>query len=300
MPVGPDTSPSPELAAAAVASCLDGSGPKVTLTGSQGTYDKRSSMASGTRIDARSASWTTSKSGSPVRAGGGSDICWYGGRITGQFSDDMSWSAFHDTYAFVGYGRRQVVENLRAHKFGDGIKWEKDATDNWTVRRVHLSDMHDDCVETDWAKSGRIEDVLFEGCYVFLATRPRSSSSANGSSNTVVVDRAVVWMKPIKNTYDNDPPNSTSAIFKIDPSRSPKMRLRNLVLRVDVKPGAGGEGRACLNPRNLVVESVNNVVVWTGSGSYPCLPLPSGWTLTRDKGVWDRAVADWKAKHPGL
>jgi hypothetical protein len=73
--------------------------------------------------------------------------------------------------------------------------------------------------------------------------------------------------------------------------------LKNIVLRVDVKPGVSN---ACLNPANLVKQSVNNTVVWLGSGDYPCLPLPPGWTLTRDKGVYDRAVADWKARNPGL
>jgi hypothetical protein len=113
----------------------------------------------------------------------------------------------------------------------------------------------------------------------------------------ITVDRAVVWMKPTLTTY-NGVPNSTGAVFKVDNatnSVSPRMRLRNIVLRVDVDPSVGNP---CLNPYNLVIESVDNVVVWTGSGDYPCLPLPQGWTLTRDQGVWDQAVADWKARHP--
>jgi hypothetical protein len=289
--------PPPPPPPPASANCFDGGPATVTLSGAQGTYDQRS-LASGTIIDAASATWSTSSSGAPVRVGGGSGICWHGGRITGLFSDEMSWSAFHDTYAFVGYAANQVVEDLRAHKFGDGVKWLESATDNWTVRRVHLSDMHDDCVETDWAKGGRIEDVLFEGCYVFLATRPRKSVSVSADSSRVItVDRAVVWMKPTLTTYDGVP-NSTGAVFKVDNatnSVSPRMRLRNIVLRVDVDPSVGDP---CLNPYNLVIESVDNVVVWTGSGDYPCLPLPQGWTLTRDQGVWDQAVADWKARHP--
>ncbi|MGH7526125.1 MAG: hypothetical protein ACREMX_05430, partial [Gemmatimonadales bacterium] len=286
--------PIPSLASASTGSCWDGGAATVKLTGAQSTYDRRSSGASSARIDASGASWTTGSSGAPVRIGGGSNICWHGGAATLTYPQSTSWSAYHDTYSFVGYGSNMTVEDWRGHNFGDGIKWEKDATDNWTVRRVHLSDMHDDCVETDWLKGGRIEDVLFEGCYVFLGIRARSSAPANGGSNTIVVDNAVVWMKPILNTYDNDPKNSTSAIFKIgSPSATPRLRLRNIVLRVDVPPGAGGEGRACLNPGNIVVESVNNVVVWTGSGNYPCLPLPAGWTLTRDVNVYHDAAADW-------
>jgi hypothetical protein len=65
-------------------------------------------------------------------------------------------------------------------------------------------------------------------------------------------------------------------------------------LRVDVAPGVGN---ARLNPRDLVVESASKVVVWLGSGDYPCLPIPEGWTLTRDEAVWDRAVVAWRIRH---
>lgn len=282
------------------ASCMDRGPATITFSGPQvGRYEGRYTTPAHAIIDASTATWRSDTSGSPLRVGNADSICWHGGTITGQFSDDMRWSAFHDTYAFVGYGSHMVVEDLRAHNFGDGIKWLEDKTVDWTVRRVHLSHMHDDCVETDWAQSGRIEDVLFEGCYVFLASRPNPyvTGAVGGANDTIVVDGAVVWMEPMKTVYSGASP-STSAIFKVArgrASQSPSMRLRNVVLRVDLAPGVGD---ACLNPKNLVVESVNNVVVWLGSGDYPCLPLPSGWTLTRDKSVYDDAVAQWKARHP--
>jgi hypothetical protein len=281
------------------AGCLDGRTATITLTGLQSTrYSHRDDLPQNALVDATTASWTSSSSGSPIRAGNGSDICWHGGSAVNTYSDNTSWSTFHDTYAFQGYGRDQIVEDFAARNFGDGIKWMDALTDNWTVRRVHLQHMHDDCVETDWLKGGRIEDVLFEGCYVFLAARPRSGSTVDGSRNTIAVDRAVVWMEPMPTVYSGPAP-STGAVFKIDnssSSRSPRLVLRNIVLRVDVKPGVGN---ACLNPAGLVVESVNNTVVWLGQGDYPCLPLPAGWTLTRDKAVWDAAVNDWNARHTG-
>ena len=39
-----------------------------------------------------------------------------------------------------------------------------------------------------------------------------------------------------------------------------------------------------------------NVMVWLGEGPYPGT-LPPCFTLTRDKSVWDDAVAKWKAAH---
>jgi hypothetical protein len=67
----------------------------------------------------------------------------------------------------------------------------------------------------------------------------------------------------------------------------------NNVFRADALPGTG---TLCLNQHNMVTRSSGNILVWLGSGSYPCT-LPPGWTLTRDVGVWDAAVAEWKARH---
>jgi hypothetical protein len=41
-----------------------------------------------------------------------------------------------------------------------------------------------------------------------------------------------------------------------------------------------------------------NVMVWLGDGPFPGPPLPSCFTVTTDRTVWDDAVAAWKARHP--
>jgi hypothetical protein len=50
-------------------------------------------------------------------------------------------------------------------------------------------------------------------------------------------------------------------------------------------------------PSSFLSSCSNNVMVWLGPGNYP-VPLPSCFTVTRDRSVWDRAVARWKADHP--
>jgi hypothetical protein len=50
-------------------------------------------------------------------------------------------------------------------------------------------------------------------------------------------------------------------------------------------------------PTSHLTSCSNNVMVWLGQGSYPTA-LPSCFTVTRDRSVWDRAVAEWKARHP--
>ena len=63
------------------------------------------------------------------------------------------------------------------------------------------------------------------------------------------------------------------------------------------KVGKGGDASMGMPP--TLVACSNNVMVWLGAGNYP-VALPSCVTVTRDRGVWDRAVAAWKAAHPGV
>jgi hypothetical protein len=271
----------------------------VTISGQQAKPWFPPALTANTVIDARTAKWI-GVADSPLRWGGGNDLCWTGGFVQGLYPETESWSRMHDTKAMrVGQrgGARPTVERFHAVNYGDGISLE-DGAEDFVIRDVHLVHMRDDCVENDFGHGGRIEDSFFEGCYVWVATRPRSSivPSTDGADRLLVIEHNVAWMEPMQTVYSGPAP-STSAVFKVDRSSrsaSPKMILRHNVLRVDVPPGVGN---ACLNPRDLVVESVHNVVVWLGPGDYPCLPIPDGWTLTRDKAVWDRAVADWKARH---
>jgi hypothetical protein len=280
--------------------CLERSHPPVTISGLQPKRWIVRDLPDNTVIDARSAQWIGAAD-SPVRWGGGDDLCWTGGVVKGLYPETDSWSRLHDTKAMrVGQtgGVRATIEGFRAINYGDGISLE-DGAEDFLIRGVHLTHMRDDCVENDFARGGRIEDSFFEGCYVWIATRPRPSSAArvDGSSRRLVIARNVAWMEPMATVYSGPAP-STSAVFKVDrspPSVSPRMILRHNVLRVDVAPGVGD---ACLDPEGLVIESVGNVVVWLGEGEYPCLPLPEGWSLTRDRAVWERAVAEWKTRHP--
>jgi hypothetical protein len=300
------SSAQPPPPASGVATCFDRGPATITLASglrapNQELYIHKDDIPSNARIDARGAVWQRSTlSGRTIAVGSGSDICWHGGEVRGLYDPQTtSWDAYHNISDWAGEGPRTVVEDFKATNMGDCIAYGPNA-DDFTIRRVHCLDMHDDCVETDWMKGGRISDALFEGCYVFLATRPRSSipESDNGRDNTIVIDNVVVWHKEIPNGYGGASP-SVGPLFKFDrssPSRSPKVVISNAVIRVDRQANFQGVN---LNEQGLVTCAGNCTVVWGQAGPYP-YALPPGWTLTRDRGVYDRAVADWKARHPGL
>lgn len=288
----------------ATASCLDGRSATMTLAGTQtARLDNRTGLAANAVIDARQASWPQVDEYA-VLIGGGDGWCWSGGRIEGFWDDQTSWSAMHGTAAFEDYGgANTIVEGLWLKNYGDGWK-PRITADNWTLRRSHFIHMRDDCLENDYERAGLVDDVFFEGCYNAFSARPSSTNQGaySGANNVWTIQNSLVWLEPMQAVYKGTPPN-TSGFFKWDKSSydsSPKLILRNNVFRADMVPA---DGNLCLTPvapSNKVIESTNNTIVWLGSGSYPCLPLPPGWTLTTDRKVWDDAVATWKAAHPGL
>jgi hypothetical protein len=201
----------------------------------------------------------------------------------------------HGVVALESYGPDSIVENTYAQNSGDGIVMRNQ---NFTLRGVYFKHMRDDCVENDYLHSGIIDDSLFEGCYSGFSTRPSSTNlgTIDGSQETMTIQNSLAWLEPMQEPYKGTSPN-TSGFFKWDKtsySSSPKLVLKNNVFRADMVPA---DGNLCLNPMNKLVESSNNVIVWLGGGTYPCLPLPLGFTLTTDRAVWDRAVTDWKTRH---
>jgi hypothetical protein len=279
--------------------CLAGSGPLVTLsTAAVVPYDTRTApLAASTLVDARSGSWTGWSF--PVNVASEPGLCWTGGTIQGTLPEETPWTTWHSTSALYVRGERPVVENVRADNYGDGVRFTTAGTTNWTLRGVHFTKMHDDCVENDRLESGLVEDVLLDGCYVAFSARPGATfeNQVNGSQNTVTVRNSLVRLRRQVSVYKGESPSS-GGFFKVENdllSINLSWVLENNIFRAD---GPSGFATLCLNQHGKFTAR-NNIMVWLGQGDYPCA-LPAGWTLTRDPAVWDNAVAEWKARHPGL
>jgi hypothetical protein len=279
--------------------CLLQSGPLVSLSGeSSSRYDSRTSiLPEDVKVDARTASWTGWSF--PVNVASKPGMCWTGGVVQGTLEEATPWTTWHSTSAFYIWGERAVVEGLRADNYGDGVRFTPSGTKNWTLRGVHFTKMHDDCVENDRLESGLVEDVLLDGCYVGFSARPGNAfqDQVNGSANTVTVRNSLVRLRRQVSVYKGVSPSS-GGFFKVESDLvgiNVSWVLENNIFRAD---GPSGIASLCLN-LNGKFTARNNIMVWLGEGDYPCA-LPSGWTLTRDRTVWDNAVAGWKARHPGL
>lgn len=281
------------------AGCLARSGPLVSITSAASSrYDTRlDPLAEATRVDARTASWTGWSY--PVNAAAKPGLCWTGGKIQGTLEETASWSTWHSSAAIYIYADQAIVENLRADNHGDGVRFTPNGTRNWTLRGVHFSNMHDDCVENDRLESGLVEDVLLDGCYVGFSARPGDGfqHEVNGSGNTVTVRNSLVRLQRQVSVYKGPSPSS-GGFFKVEHDLvgiNVSWVVEGNIFRAD---GPSGFATLCLNQQGRFTAR-DNIMVWLGEGDYPCA-LPSGWRLTRDKSVWDNAVADWKARHPTL
>ena len=72
-------------------------------------------------IDARLASWTQVDPW-PVSITGSGAVCWSGGTVVGTYPVDTTWDVFHSTGVFNIANPDAVIENLRIHNYGDGIR----------------------------------------------------------------------------------------------------------------------------------------------------------------------------------
>jgi hypothetical protein len=228
-----------------------------------------------------------------VHAGNGksNNVCWHGGTVTGPYSTSTSWSIYHSSAGLFMAGPGLKVEDVTVGNYGDAIRIE-DSTDNWTLRRFHVTTAHDDCVEDDRLYGGLIDDALFEGCYVFLSERAGGGVDipVDGRNKTVTIQNTLVYLKPMPTVYKGTPPG-TGPLFKWSDLGS-KLVITNTIFRVDQKPNHGD-----LSIPPGLGSCSNNWIVWLGSGPYPA-SVPACFKVTTNKSVWDQAVAGWKARHP--
>ncbi len=288
----PAPTPAPELSSSSV--CLDRSPLKV-LAGAQ-TSRYTPSLESALAVDARTAGWTQVDAW-PISIKGTGSVCWRGGTVTGTYSDTTTWDTFHSTGAFNVENPDSIVEDLRVHNYGDGIRLRDGATD-WTVRGAHETFIHDDCVENDKLNEGVISDSFFNGCYVAFSTRPSSSDSvSDGRRNTMAIRQSLVRLQPMPTVYKGPAPGHGGFFKWDDTGRSPKLTLRDNVFRVDQLPNHGSLGL----PEGYSVTCSGNTIVWLGSGAFPeaksWLAQCPDTKIVTSRAVWDDAAAEWIARH---
>ena len=225
-----------------------------------------------------------------VELSGDSRVCVSGGTFIGTWPRDTSWKQMHGTGAIVLDGPRATVEDVTVRGYGDSIRMMENAG-HFVVRRVHLSFSRDDCIENDWLLSGTVTGSLLDGCYNAFSARSYEDVP-DGDDHVWTIRSSLVRLEPMPRTYhDEEPIPGTAGFFKWD-EHGPRLVLEDNVFRADQAAGPVGLGI----PEGKLKSCSGNTMVWLGKGPYPG-HLPSCFKLTRDKAVWDKAVAEWHEAH---
>lgn len=289
--------------------CLARSGQKVIVPGLQKQAYGNYSLRANTVIDASSARWDgTTSNGVPIAwaiiVQGLGPSCWYGGNYNGAWDDTNPAVTWQNSYHHSGGLTIRVpdflVESLRVNNQGDGVRMES-AGSNFFIRGVHLSNIHDDCIENDFLHAGTLDDSLLDGCYVGFSADDHTAT-LNGSANTWQITNNLVYIKRMNTVYTGPKPAS-GMLFKgwYRAGVGPSIILKNNIFMADDKAGLSVHSSGAtlgVPPLANLKNCENNIFVWLGKGPFPNA-LPSCFRVTTDASVWNNAVAQWKNNHPG-
>ena len=279
--------------------CADDATTKVTVSGVQNAPYRGPAFSSRTRVDARTASWTREAAGDyPVvfkdkSNTTGSSMCLLGGRITSSTSESASWAqVWHRTYGlFLGEPRAEI-RGLWLENQGGGIGLHQGAS-GAVIRGVYADKIHDDVIENNWQGDVTVEDSRLAG-YVLFAGRGYSGMAGgtpDGRDNTYSITRTLAWLQPQRSVFTGPVPGNGPLFKRANGSAAhgfeTRFVIKDSIFRIDRVPN---DGDLSIPPG----PHSGNTIVWTGGGAYPG-PVPAGFTLSTDKGVWDRADAAWRA-----
>jgi hypothetical protein len=236
-----------------------------------------------------------------------SRTCVLGGTVTSSVDRDRTWEDLEESYngdaLDVGIESDwAVVDGLRADNVFDAIAAQGPVGTKLIIRNVHLTDIRDDCIENDHdPKSLTVQDSLLDGCFTGISERPDEREDPQprpGAGAVTTLDGVLLHVKPqafgTGCEYAEACRDGRAAfnLFKWSPSSTPRVVIRNSVLRVD-RYSAWGPSEMVFPPG---IRAENSVLVWLGPGRYPA-PLPAGMRVTTDRSVWEHARAQWLCRH---
>ncbi len=303
--------------------CLTGAATVVKITGDQQYKQYRpAKWAAGTVFDARTATWLQQVQPTlvldyPVILGAKwnetpwASMCFLGGTIKGTNNLDATWCKMKTpNNAALSFGAlNSTIDGVRIHNTGDGVRPVKG--DGFVVKNCWMSYIRDDAVENDNMAAGTIDDCLIDGAYVGFSCS-NADVTADASANVVRIQNCLVRLEaqPGPRQVGGACPADQSGhagFFKWSGFNSsgnlsiaPQIELHDNIFYTDgnIVPSSVDMG---LPPGRLKACS-NNIVVWTGQGTYPGdLELdrfPSGFTVVTNVSIWTDAKQDWINRHP--
>ncbi|MGY1615621.1 hypothetical protein ACI797_02645 [Geodermatophilus sp. SYSU D00691] len=238
----------------------------------------------------------------------GRRTCLIGGELRDQvgYPPPQTWDWYHDNanascVKGAAYEWYQIV-GTRCAGIEDGFRPQEPGVNanntRFLIAHTYLTNVLDDCLENDYTTAGVVLDSLWAECYTGISERPSSDRCwATPPGEQLVLDRLLMGLRPMEQPegfgYGRlfkwskcEGPNQL--VIKCSVFFVPDHRLGDAD-GMDIPAGTVVDDSAC--PGNPTT------IVWLGQGPYPGnlrgLPI----RVVTDRGVWDAAVANWKARH---
>lgn len=285
-------------------SCLKlGTGPLTTITG---LHKRRITVRNlqNARIDGHGMRVTETNYPLAIGHNRGS-LCLSGGVITTPWPFSTDWDTTHGTGAMIVYETPNlVVESIAAgvdnQVVGDGIMI-KDRNPGWVYRDSYIARAADDGIENDRYNPGIADNLLFDSVFQGLSCRHEPRAWDPGRPYLFTVQNSLIALDPVR--------SHRLIKWPIVGTNYCHIALKNNVIWL---PRDAGQINPNTHPNiarqggDLLVESAcvgaRNTIVYTGGSQKYLEQLkresPVCFEVTTDKGVWDRARADWFARHP--
>jgi hypothetical protein len=236
--------------------------------------------------------------------GPGTGTCVVGGRVAGHQPRHLDWHQMKGRVDGDGLNikaRGGVVTGTRIDNVEDGIATTGIDPGGISISDVYMTYIRDDCIENDWIVNVTVRDSLFDGCYTAISQRPDPEMNPQPAppDERFTLDGVLMRLQPMpyKRARSRCPANvagdlGNGGFFKWSPWAS-HLVVRDSVLLAE---------RASVNCKRVMdfptnAEYHNVTLIWLGPGDYPGRLPASGVTVTRDRGIWDRARADWLTRH---
>lgn len=283
------------------------------------------SPAPGTTYDARHGTFLAYPSASLYPYSIGKDaaparVCSLGGVVVGSQSRRLTWDQVKTAYDGPGLlitaNNPYVVDGLRVDNLEDGVRprgttgrYPKDG-DGFMMENLYFTYIRDDCLDNTDIAGGVVSDSLFDGCYTGVSEQPADGSPALGypapAGETLRLQHVLLRLQAMPGPYRGREPEASSRQSRFragDPnvfghgelfkwSRvANKAVVKDSIFLVETTPN---KTSTFPFPPGTVTE--NLTIVWLGPGPFRW-KVPSGTIVTTDRSVWDRARADWLARH---
>ena len=220
-----------------------------------------------------------------------------GARIAGEVPQDSDWEHTYCNSAAVLLRDSPdvMLDRIRIDAAWDGVRVSGRSA-GFVLRRAWLSRVRDDCLENDFLLPGRIEDVLFDGCFVGISTRPPSGRTRASDGRPLILDGVLMRLAayPYKGELEEGPP------FKAE-RNGPPIEIRNSIVAM-ASPDSVSASRVRLG-WDEIGTCEDNLLLWLADTPWPesfgrppsCFKRVSG---ARARTIWTQAREDWIACHP--